>query len=606
MDEMNTGVEPTAFEIEMSDLMVWDDRMKRGAVWYGFTPPQVTYRLISDSTMLDLTAYTLMMPTDIPSWTNGKRAEQAKKNAKNFHVFEAALPNGTVWLGATNTIPMNINVMAHAVYGHVALCNMSFLTPDTEPETALERFAQYRNKVYKLIRDPRWGWDGVEYILDAANALALHCGRLPTIAGRLNDDELREQLEAEAESLRERIAHEGQFSTAEEKVLKRKLATVEANLKRHPIAPTDDLIGFLRDRRNTPNMDDETRMLLDVVWNRSRFVQPVGRSKFMHEGWSSFWEKKCLQAPHMGLPFEYMFDLAKAWSMHDHTVATNFYFDPYSMGVRVWEYIDRKTGFDEGEVAVERPVLKRNKKGFLYESKQTETVTAVKRNYEKMFEIGRNYEDTRFLTEFLNQELLEEINTEALGWVVRYMTKASNYLRSTGWGPQVVFDPLPTSLDELLKICQVWLEAAQQSEYYHKEMGTPMFPVPPFLVQHMVQVLQIVKAYDQNSRALQKMLVRRTGMQFVPNIYVSDDGRNTDNVLTLKHEFDPTWGPLLQSEARETLLYFGRLWKLGGRGAAVRLLTMEIKTDRQGNPVGAPFPYEYILDGDTVKERALT
>ena len=71
-------------------------------------------------------------------------------------------------------MPMQINVMAHAVYGHVALCKMNFLFPETGPDTALNRFALYREKVLKLIRDPRWGWEGVEYITDAAGALSMH------------------------------------------------------------------------------------------------------------------------------------------------------------------------------------------------------------------------------------------------------------------------------------------------------------------------------------------------------------------------------------------------------------------------------------------------
>ena len=140
------------------------------------------------------------------------------------------------------------------------------------------------------------------------------------------------------------------------------------------------------------------------------------------------------------------------------------------------------------------------------------------------------------------------------------------------------------------------------AEYYHQNMGTPLFPVPPFMIQHMSQVLQIARAYDRDKRMLQKQLVRRHGMSFMPNIYVADDGRNSDQVLTIKHEFDPEWGPLLQSECRDTLKYFGRLW---GKGKKVRLMTMEQKADRQGNPVGLPFPFEYLLDDETVKEREL-
>ena len=112
-----------------------------------------------------------------------------------------------------------------------------------------------------------------------------------------------------------------------------------------------------------------------------------------------------------------MFDLAKAWSMHDKQVATSFYFDPYSMGVRVWRYIDRKYGYDEGEVEIERPVIKWDEYGVPYESDEVETVKAIKRNRDKMKYVANFYEDRRFLTEFLNEELIEEINLEALAWV---------------------------------------------------------------------------------------------------------------------------------------------------------------------------------------------
>jgi hypothetical protein len=184
---------------------------------------------------------------------------------------------------------------------------------------------------------------------------------------------------------------------------------------------------------------------------------------------------------------------------------------------------------------------------------------------------------------------------------MRFMTRASQTLARMGWGPQVVFDPLPTSIPELLKICQVWMQQAEMSEYYHQNMGTPLFPVPPQLVKHIAQVLQIVMAFDQDKRGLQKQLVMRTGAHFLPNIYVEDDGRDTDGVLTLKHDFDPSWGPLLQSECRDTLKFFRRLF-----GRPVRLYTMEIAQDRQGRPIGDPFPYEYFIEKDTVKERKVT
>jgi hypothetical protein len=225
----------------------------------------------------------------------------------------------------------------------------------------------------------------------------------------------------------------------------------------------------------------------------------------------------------------------------------------------------------------------------------------MKRNYDKFFEVARTYEDNRFLNEFLNEELLENINEESLNWAARFMTRANDLLKRTGWGPQVIFDPLPSSVDELLQVVQTWLQEAQMAEMYHENMGTPLFPLPPLILQHIAQVLMLVKSFDRNKHAVRKQLVMRTGAHFLPNIYIEDDGRDTDGVLTLKHDFDPTWGPLLQSECRDTLKYFRRLY-----GRPVRLLTMEQAADRQGNPVGEPYPYEYIIEKDTVKERRLS
>ena len=605
-DEKNKAVvasEPTDLQRDLKDLEVWDMRMTRAHEFYGLTPHPIIYRLISDHTMLDLTTYPMMMPTDIVHWSHGKRAEAQRRNAGGFHVFEAAtnMSPSVVWLGVTNSMAMQINVMSHAVSGHVSLCAINFLNnADTAPETALSRFAMWKNKIQKLIRDPRWGWDGVEYILDAAFALENHSGWLPRIEGVPSDQELREQLEEEADVLRERIKLEGEVSVAEGKVLKKKLTAIEAQLSRHPIKPTDDLMGFLIDPANTPHLQPEARMMLDIVRERARYLQPVGRTKFMHEGWSSYWEKVILQSPFMKLPFEYAFDLAKAWSMHDSQVATRFYTDPYAMGVRVWNFIDKKFGFDEGEVEIEVPLMARDEQGFLYETEETEKVMVAKRNRDKFFEIARTYEDNRFLNEFLGEELLEEINQESLNWVLRCMNRINGFLASQGWGANLIFDPLPVTLGGLLQVIQAWMQEAEQAEYYHQNGGTPLFPVPGYLMENMAQVLQIVMGFDKNKHAIRQQLVQRTGAHWLPNIYVADDGRDTDGVLTLEHKYNPKYGQLKETECRDTLKYFRRLY-----GRPVRLMTFKQAVDRQGNPVGDPYPFEYFIEKDTVKERKL-
>ena len=55
----------------------------------------------------------------------------------------------------------------------------------------------------------------------------------------------------------------------------------------------------------------------------------------------------------------------------------------------------------------------------------------------------------------------------------------------------------------------------------------------PLTQLRIAQVLQIAHAYDRDKRMLQKQLVRRHGMSFMPNIYVADDERHSDQVLTM-------------------------------------------------------------------------
>ena len=70
-----------------------------------------------------------------------------------------------------------------------------------------------------------------------------------------------------------------------------------------------------------------------------------------------------------------------------------------------------------------------------------------------------------------------------------------------------------------------------------------------------------------------------------------------DGVIN-SYVYNPDFGPLLQSECRETIRYFRLLC-----GGPVRLLTMEQREDRFGRPLGDPVPYVYFTeDGDTVKE----
>ena len=588
------------YDKHIKEFMFWNKRQAKAFKRLGLTPYSGTYQLVTDAQMVQLMPY-VMMPTDYRSWNKGKQAKQDEAGASGMHIFEAVLNMNPFlcYLGTTNSMPMQLLVDAHAVGGHVDFFANNQLFKQSMPETVLARFAQFKQKVDNLIEDPEWGFEGVEYILDAAHALENFVGWAP-YPDSVNDKELREKLADEVRTLKRRIADEGEVSQSSKVALEKQLAKLEARLKLYPLVPANDILGFLANPENTPNLPRQAHVLLDIVHERSKYFQPQARTKFMNEGWASYWEREVLVQPEMDLPIDFRLDLAKYWSMHAKN-PLNQYFDPYALGLQIWRYIDRKYGYDEGEDTVKVYEYKRDENGLPYETKKSKTVTVTRRNRDKMFEVRRWYDDNRFITEFLNEELFEFINLQSLEYVRRTMTLVGKMLIKNGWNPSLAPNPLPLTLEGLMQVIQTWMQIGEQSQQVGSQLGTPMFPVPEQTLKSMATLIQIIASFDKNKHMMRKNIVMRTSMHGLPNIAIVDTGRFGDGSWTLKHEYDPTFGPLLQSEARDTLKYFRRLC-----GAPVRLLTMEVKTDDEGNPVGAPFPYEYFTeDGDTVKERKL-
>lgn len=590
-------------------LMMWDARMAAAAKRIGLTYHPIDYKLTTDEQVSQVLPY-VGMPNDYVHWSKGKEAEKNRRQGYGGHIYEMVLNTNPAiqYLSTTNSLPMQLHVMAHATYGHVVFFTNNKYFAETMPESIIARLALARNKIDALTQNPDWGWQGYEYYMDALHALENHVGWLPTIKDQLTDKQLREQLKGELATIRRRIVTEGEVSASLKGQLEKQALVIEQTLKRYPIQPATDLLGFLMDPENTPHLPEEARMLVAIVHDRSRYFQPQGRTKFMNEGFASFWQRELLLQPEVSVPMEYRFDLAQSWNMHYQQAVAN-YFDPYAMGLNIWTYIDEKYCFDEkdadGKVIMDTVKYKEMVKaedGEYVEGKKTKTVQVPRRNREKMFQVLRDYDDTRFVTEFMQEELFEKLNLDTLNWVRRVIVMINKTLKKSGWNRKHVFEnPLPLSLEDMMQVIQTWAQIQETSEYYHEELGTPLFPVPGETLKQMATVIQIVAAFDQSKHKARRMLVMRTAYHSVPNITIQDTGKFGDGVWTLKHEYDENFGPLLQSEARLTLRYFRRLC-----GSSVRLLTMEPPTDPRGRPTGPPRPFEYFTeDGEVVKERWL-
>jgi stage V sporulation protein R len=593
----------SAFERLKRNLKEFDERLTQAGTRHGLRPFRTIYELVSDEQMIRLIPYT-MMPTHYGHWSFGKKYEQQIKESKGFHIFEAVINSNPshCYLGVTNELLMQVLVMAHAKWGHVDFFAHNFRFKESRPESLDERLAQNKEYIRRLIERPDFGIDRVEYILDAVHAIDDHCGIVPTIEDSASEKEARLKLEARLLELQLKVPK--LVSEFEKEGLKAEITELEAKLKNMPIHPTEDLLAFLMDEKNNPRLSDEARGLIAIGRDQARYLKPQGLTKIMNEGWASYWEEVLLKAPELDFPLEWKMGCAPFFSMHQRTI-TDIWFNPYNLGLRVFKGIDRKYGCDEGEETVRVPVLKRETTEDGDEvwthTKRVKQVKVVKRNRDMMFRVRANCDDVSFLRTHLTDDILLEMNEEGLEWVRRVMMQINRMLAKTGWSPNTIVDPLPIDLEGLMAVVEKWAGLAEQTELLRPDLGMPPFPVPMQTLQSMGTVLQIVGSYVENKAKLKQMLLLRTGYASVPIIVVVDSGHFTDGSLTLRHEFDENFGPLLQSECKDTVRYVRRLW-----GRPVRLLTKEVESDRSGRPLGPPRAYEYFCDEDgEVKERWL-
>lgn len=595
----------TLIDDYIKELAVMDERMAQAAERLagkkdGLTPFETHYKLVTDRQMVQITAYT-MMPRQYRSWKFGKAAHQWQRQMATMHIFESVINTDPSYchLSTTNPLARQLQVMAHAKYGHVDFFANNYKFAETRPDTVLSRFAQHANYVDALCRDPHWGRQAVDHILDAAHALQQFCGIVPSLEDQKSEKELRDELMDQLTELRQK--ERTIVSSFDRELVGKQIRALERRLARNPLRPERDLLKFLIDAEMNPHLPPEARNLLSIVREQGRYFRPQGETKFMNEGWANYWERNLLVQPELDLPFDIHLELCSVWTGHEQ-MATNWYFDPYALGRSIFDYIDRKYGFDEGSEKVKVEILGRNAEGRLVNTGRFKEVEVVRRNRDKMFEVRRNYDDIRFLNEFLATELFEEINLKALKWVRKVIANINRLLGEQGYGPQVIFDPIPSTLEGMMKIISTWADLAEAAEAGFQQMGMPRFPIPVRALETMATILQVVAAYDEDKHLARKMLIKRMGAGFawLPNIAVIDTGRygDGDGVLTLKHTYDPDWGPLLESECRDTLRYFRRLC-----GQPVRLLTKEFKKDFRGRPTDELVDYMYFTkDGIEIEE----
>jgi stage V sporulation protein R len=360
----------------IEDLQEWNQRIVGLVAKLGLDPYPQEFEVCDHEQMLSYMVYS-GMPSHYPHWSYGKAFEKLKTL---YDYGLSGLPYEMVinsnpciaYLMRDNTLALQILTIAH-VYGHNDFFKNNFTFRTIRAEFTIETFKAHANRVRQYVEDPSIGLEKVERILDAAHALSLQCRRNLSI---------RKQTETEQKEAKLR---DSKPATDPFQSVHRRKEWVSPDLDKIPVAPEEDVLLFIRD--HNPQLAEWEKDLLTIVHEQAQYFIPQIETKIMNEGWASFWHKRILEALDLpqGLKIEFLIRHTQVLS------PTPGGLNPYYIGMKVWEDIERRWGHPDREEE-QKPEAKKK--------------TAA----EKLFEVREVERDSSFLRRYLTEELVRELN----------------------------------------------------------------------------------------------------------------------------------------------------------------------------------------------------
>jgi len=358
------------------DLEAWNERILAAAKEFGLDPHPQEFEICDHEQMLAYTVYS-GMPSHYPHWSYGKNYEKLKTL---YDYGVSGLPYEMVinsnpciaYLMRDNSLLLQVLTMAH-VYGHNDFFKNNFTFQPTRAEFTVETFKAHADRVRRYVEDPSLGLEKVERLLDAAHALSLQCRRNLAIRKQTPAEEQQRRLE-------ESMPSEDPFQS-----IHRRQEYVVPDLNKVPLYPEEDILIFVRD--HNPHFSDWEKDLLTIAHEEAQYFIPQIETKIMNEGYASFWHKRILEALELpqGMNLEFLVRHNQVLS----PIAGGI--NPYHLGMKVWEDIERRWGHPTAEEEKEYGPKKKSGK-------------------EKVFEVREVERDNSFLRRYLTEELIRELN----------------------------------------------------------------------------------------------------------------------------------------------------------------------------------------------------
>ncbi len=379
-------------DVDIKKLSKADELIQRIARDFGLDFMPQEFDVVPAQKMLEIMAYRL--PVNYSHWSFGRDYEIERTRweygyAVPYEVVFNSNP-ARAYIMETNPPSIQILVMAH-VYAHndfmknsrhFQVTRRDMITSASE---AASRFRAYEQD---------YGSDEVERLLDAAMS----------IEWNIDPDELiRPETEDEARDrlygwLKATPTGGGFDDLLPEK--KRPDAAEKQKLRdKTPPEPTNDLLNYIID--NSPRrLREWEKDILTVVRNQALYFMPYRRTKIMNEGWATFWHEKIMSrlfAERFLSPEEHGYYNLYNSRVKAHNPRT---INPYLLGWALFQNIEHR--WNTGRFGPDYEACANA-------AEKHDWDLHLNKGIEKIFEVRRTHMDWFFIDEFLNQDVIDDL-----------------------------------------------------------------------------------------------------------------------------------------------------------------------------------------------------
>jgi stage V sporulation protein R len=380
-------------ELDLTRLNEADRIIQEIAQDFGLTLMPQEFDVVPDQKMLEIMAYRL--PVNFSHWSFGRDYEIERTKYEHGHSvpYEVVFNSNPAraYLMETNPFPIQVLVIAH-VYAH-----NDFMTNNRHFQLTRRDMITFASEAAARFRkyEEDYGKDTVERLVDAAMAIQWNIDPDESTHSE-TEEEARERLygwEKKAQthgSFDDLLPGKNRVSTEEKKQLRKKT----------PPEPTVDLLGYIIEH-SPKSLQEWEKDILNVIRTQSLYFMPYRRTKIMNEGWAAFWHEKIMQRlfTEKFLTSEehgyYNLYNARVKAHHPRTI------NPYLAGHALFSNIDDRW----------------NKGRFGHEYEECQDAQK-KRNWdlglnqgkEKIFQVRRTHMDWFFVDEFLNKEVIDNLD----------------------------------------------------------------------------------------------------------------------------------------------------------------------------------------------------